>query len=70
MFTALTLHLFYVKKSFVVFLRVSQRAFWPNQFLCYLALFSAIQKVFSVVFYASPFFVLQQGPSARDRSLL
>ena len=33
-FTVLTIQLFYVEKCFVAFLRVSQRAFWPNRFLC------------------------------------
>ena len=40
--TALTIHLFYVENFFVAFLRVTQRAFWPRRFLCYLPLTSAI----------------------------
>ena len=40
--TALTIHLFKDEKIFVAFLRLSQRAFCPKRFLCYLALFSAI----------------------------
>ena len=32
--TALTIHLFNVEKTFVAFLRVSQRAFWPKRFVC------------------------------------
>ena len=47
MLTALTIHLFHVEKCFLPFLRVSQRDFWPKRFLCQLAFFSAIQKVFS-----------------------
>ena len=47
MLTALTIHLFHVKNFFVAFLRVSQRAFWRKRFLCELALFSAIHKIFS-----------------------
>ena len=50
MLTALTIHLFHVAKFFVAFLRVSQRAFWPKRFLCPLALFSAIQKIFTYLF--------------------
>ena len=49
MLTALTIHLFKVDKFLVAFLHVSHRAFWPKRFLCYLAFFSAIQKVFRVV---------------------
>ena len=45
--TALTIHLFHVQEFFVAFLRVLQRAFWPERFLSELALFSAIQNVFS-----------------------
>ena len=62
MLTALTIYLFHVAKFFVAFLRFSQRAFWPKRFLCPLALFSAIQKIFTYFCL----FVLGQGPSARD----
>ena len=63
--TALTIHLFKVEKFFVAFLRVSQRAFWPKRFLCYLAFFSAIQKVFSCCFTLLYFFILARRQRAR-----
>ena len=63
--TALTIHLFKVEKCFVAFLRVSQRAFWPKCFLCYLASFSAIQKIFSCCFTLLLFFILVGRQRAR-----
>ena len=50
MFTALTIHLFHVEK-FVVFLGVSQRAFWPNRFLCYSEIF--FRRVLPIFFFRS-----------------
>ena len=63
--TAFTIHLFTVAKFFVAFLRVSQRAFWPKHFLCYLALFSAIQKMFSCCFTRLYIFILARRQRAR-----
>ena len=59
--TALTIHLFQAKTSFVAFQRVSQRAFLPSHFLCSLALFSTIQKVFSSCFTHCFISIGQQG---------
>ena len=64
-FTALTIHLFKVEKFCVAFLRVSQRAFWPKCFLCYLAFFSAIQKFFSCCFTLLLFLILARRQRAR-----
>ena len=63
--TALTIHLLKVKKFFVAFLPVLQRAFWPKRFLCFLALFSAIQEILSCCFTLLFFFFLTRRQHAR-----
>ena len=64
--TALTIHLSKVETFFLAFLRVSQCAFWPKRFLCYLSLFSAIQKIFSCCFTLLLFFMLGRCQRARQ----
>ena len=67
--TALTIHLLKVENIFVAFLHVSQRALLPKHFLCYLALFSAIQKVFSCCLTLLFFFILPRRQRVRQRRL-
>ena len=56
--TALTIHLFKVKKLFVPFLRVSQRAFCPKRFfILFSFIFSYLENLF-VLFYLSFYFIL------------
>ena len=62
---ALTMHLCKVEMFFVAFLCVSQRAFRPKRFLCYSAVFSAIQKLFSCCFTILLFFILARCQRAQ-----